>query len=67
MSLISTAAEVVGMNSLKIIGDLTMHGITRPVVFDVTYRGPSHFIDDDKTYTTYGIDASACVRRGELS
>jgi len=66
MSFKSTAAEVVGMNSLKIIGDLTIRGITRSVVFDVTYRGPSYFIDDDKTFTTYGIDASACIHREDF-
>jgi polyisoprenoid-binding protein YceI len=66
MSFKSMAAEVVGMNFLKITGDLTIHGITRSVVFDVTYRGPSHFVDDDITYTTYGIDASACVHREEF-
>jgi polyisoprenoid-binding protein YceI len=66
MSFKSTAAEVVGMNSLKVTGDLTMHGITRSVAFDVTYLGPSHFIDDDKTYTTYGIDASACIQREDF-
>ncbi len=66
MSFKSTAVEVVGMNVLKLTGDLTIRGITRSVVFDVTYLGPSHFVDDDRTYTTYGIDASACVHREEF-
>ena len=44
----SSSTEVVGMNTIKVAGDLTIHGITRPVVFDVTYVGPSHFVDDDK-------------------
>jgi len=62
----STAVEVVGMNLLKVTGDLTIHGITRPVLFDVTYLGPSHFVDDDKTYTTYGINATACIQREDF-
>jgi len=62
----STATELVGINFLKIAGDLTIHGITRQVVFDVTYRGPSRFIDDDKTYTTYGITATACIQREDF-
>ncbi len=62
----STAVEVVGMNALKVVGDLTIHGITRSVVFDVTYVGPSHFIDDDKTYTTYGINATTCIQREDF-
>ena len=63
MSFKSTATEIVGLNLLKVSGDLTIHGITRPVVFDVTYLGPSRFVDDDKTYTTYGINATTCVQR----
>jgi polyisoprenoid-binding protein YceI len=66
MSFKSTAVEIVGMNSLKITGKLTMHGITQSVVFDVTYLGPSYFVDDDRTYTTYGINASACIQREDF-
>ncbi|MCX5806979.1 MAG: YceI family protein [Proteobacteria bacterium] len=62
----STTTEVVGMNLLKVTGDLTIHGITRQVIFDVTYLGPSRFIDDDKTYTTYGIDATTCIQREDF-
>jgi polyisoprenoid-binding protein YceI len=59
----STAAEVVGMNTLLVTGDLTIRGITRQVPFNVTYVGPSQFDDDDKTYTTYGINATTCIQR----
>ncbi|MDD5169905.1 MAG: YceI family protein, partial [Syntrophales bacterium] len=62
----STTAEVVGMNFLKVAGNLTIHGITRPVLFDVTYVGPSHFVDDDRTYTTFGIDATTCIQREDF-
>jgi polyisoprenoid-binding protein YceI len=61
-----TATDVVGMNVLKVAGNLTIHGITRPVVFDVTYVGPSHFVDDDRTYTTYGINAVTCIQREDF-
>jgi len=66
MSFKSTSTEVVGMNLLKLAGDLTIRGITRPVLFDVTYLGPSHFVDDDKTYTTYGINATTCIHREDF-
>jgi polyisoprenoid-binding protein YceI len=36
------------------------------VLFDVAYLGPSHFIDDDKTYTTYGINATTCIQREDF-
>jgi len=36
----SKKAERTGFSSLKITGDLTMHGITRSVTLDVSYSGP---------------------------
>jgi polyisoprenoid-binding protein YceI len=66
MSFKSTSTEVVGMNLLKLTGNLTIRGITRPVLFDVAYIGPSHFVDDDKTYTTYGINATTCIQREDF-
>jgi polyisoprenoid-binding protein YceI len=66
MSFKSTAVEVVAMNNLKVTGDLTIHGITRSVIFDVTYIGPSRFVDDDKTYTTYGVCATTCIQREDF-
>ncbi len=62
----STAVEVMGMNFLKVTGNLTIRGITRPVLFDVTYLGPSYFADDDKTYTTYGVNATATIQREDF-
>jgi len=64
----STSTEVVGMNVLKVSGDLTIHGIKRQVVFDVTYQGPSHFVDEEenKAYTTYGINAVSCINREDF-
>jgi polyisoprenoid-binding protein YceI len=62
----STDTEVIGMNLLKVTGDLTIHGITRPVSFDVTYLGPSRFVDDNKTYTTYGINATTRIQREDF-
>jgi len=35
----STRVEQVGAGALKVTGDLTMHGVTRPVVLDVEYAG----------------------------
>jgi polyisoprenoid-binding protein YceI len=62
----STSVEVVALNLLKVTGDLTIRGITRSAVFDVTCLGPSRFIDDDRTYTTYGITASTSIRREDF-
>lgn len=36
---VSTSAESTGPNTARVSGDLTIHGVTRPVTFDVTYNG----------------------------
>jgi polyisoprenoid-binding protein YceI len=35
----STKVELTGANTAKVTGDFTLHGVTRPVVLDVTYNG----------------------------
>ena len=35
----STKVEAAGAGALKVTGDLTMHGVTKPVVLDVEYSG----------------------------
>ena len=35
----STKVEAAGAGALRVTGDLTMHGVTRPVVLDVEYSG----------------------------
>jgi polyisoprenoid-binding protein YceI len=38
----STRVEKAGAGALKVAGDLTMHGVTRPVVLDVDYAGSAN-------------------------
>jgi polyisoprenoid-binding protein YceI len=35
----STKVETTGEHSAKVTGDLTLHGVTKPVVLDVTFNG----------------------------
>src|SRR5579863_3963620 len=35
----STKVELVGDNEYKVTGDLTLHGVTKPVVFNAEYSG----------------------------
>lgn len=35
----STKVEKVGGNEYRVLGDLTMHGVTKPVVFNAEYHG----------------------------
>ena len=37
----STHVEHVGGQCYKVIGNLSMHGVTKPITFDVEYRGQS--------------------------
>jgi polyisoprenoid-binding protein YceI len=68
MSFKSTLIEVVGLNHCMVTGDLTIHGITKSVVFDVTFAGPSKFFDDElnETYTTFGFRATASINREDF-
>jgi polyisoprenoid-binding protein YceI len=55
----STKVEKAGEN-LKVTGDLTMHGVTKPVVLDVT--GPSKEMKDP-----YGMSRRALSATGKLN
>jgi len=55
----STKVEKAGEN-LKVTGDLTMHGVTKPVVLDVT--GPSKEMKDP-----YGLSRRALSATGKLN
>jgi polyisoprenoid-binding protein YceI len=64
----STAIDIVALNDIVITGDLTMHGITRPITFRARFLGPSRFYDDElkQMYTTFGFRAETSVNREEF-
>jgi polyisoprenoid-binding protein YceI len=39
MTFRSTAVEVTAPNTMRITGDFTLHGVTRPVTLDATFNG----------------------------
>jgi polyisoprenoid-binding protein YceI len=39
MTFRSTKVQLTGKNTAKVTGDLTLHGVTKPVTLDVTYNG----------------------------
>lgn len=60
----STAIEVTGPTTGKITGDLTLHGVTKPVVLDATFNGGgTHPVS--KKYVV-GFNATAKVKRSEF-
>jgi polyisoprenoid-binding protein YceI len=60
----STAVEKVGDKSLKVAGDLTIHGVTRPAVLAVTVNQiGTHPMANDPAA---GFDATTTIKRSEF-
>ena len=60
----STRVEAVGKGKLKVTGDLTIKGITKPVVLDVTLNGQGpHPMTKAQSI---GFDATGTVRRSDF-
>jgi polyisoprenoid-binding protein YceI len=57
----STKVEVTGPNAARVTGDFTLHGVTKPVVLDVTYNGgwPANAYDGDRA----GFSAHTVLKR----
>lgn len=61
----SRMIDVTGRNTLRIHGDLTLHGITRPVVLEATFNGgyAGHPLDP---HARIGFSAHGTLRRSEF-
>jgi polyisoprenoid-binding protein YceI len=59
----STGVVVTSLQGCRISGDLSMHGITLPVVLDAEYLGP---VKSPFGETSIGISASARVNREDF-
>jgi len=60
----STKVQKTGKNKLKVTGDLTLHGITKPVVLDV--EGPSQPYQTPFGTTVRGIHATGKIDRKDF-
>jgi polyisoprenoid-binding protein YceI len=60
----STRIEQAGEGRLRMTGDLTLRGVTRPVVFDVA--GPTPAIKDTGGNSRVGATATATINRKEF-
>ena len=60
----STAVQPLGGNKFKVTGDLTVHGVTRPVVLDATLNkiGPHPM----SKAQSIGFDATASLKRSDF-
>lgn len=60
----STKVEAASPDKLKIMGDLTMHGVTKPVTLDV--EGPSKPVNDGHGRLHMGVSATTTVNRNDF-
>ena len=59
----STHVEHAGGQDYRVIGNLTLHGVTRPITFDVQYRGQKSTM----TGARAGLTAKATINRNDFS
>ena len=64
MTFKSTKVEKAGAGKLKVTGDLTLRGVTKPVVLDV--EGPTAEIKDPRGNTRRGVSATATINRKDF-
>jgi len=57
----STAIRKVGDDQFKLTGDLTIHGVTKSVEMDLTYRGK--LVDEENNRETVGFQLSGQINR----
>ena len=57
----STHVEHAGGQDYRVTGNLTMHGVTKPITFDVAYRGQSTLMG-----TRTGQTAKATINRNDF-
>jgi polyisoprenoid-binding protein YceI len=60
----STAIEMTGPNTANITGDLTLRGVTHPVVLEATYNGGWKGIDQDP-HARIGFSAHGTLKRSD--
>jgi polyisoprenoid-binding protein YceI len=62
----STRSEPVALDHARIHGDLTIRGVTQPVVLDARWSGPAHFNDEGTLYTSFGFRAETMINREDF-
>lgn len=65
MSFISTAIERTGEKTGKITGDLTLHGVTKPVTLDATFRKMGDYPMQEGVQAI-GFDATGSLKRSDF-
>jgi polyisoprenoid-binding protein YceI len=63
---VSTNIKVTGANTADVTGDLTLHGMTKPVVLSVTYNGGYGAFPMDPGGARIGFSARAAFKRSDF-
>ena len=63
MTFVSTSSKKVAEGKYEVTGDLTFHGVTKPVTLDVWYRGQAQ---DQKGNPIAGFAISGVVKRSDF-
>lgn len=66
MTFVSTKVEPTGPRTAKVTGDLTLHGVTRPVVLDATYNDGYGKTAFDPSGSRIGFSAKGSLNRSEF-
>ncbi len=64
VSFVSTQIEQTGEATGRVMGDLTMHGVTKPVTLDVTFNGGAK--NPLTQAETLGFSATTVIKRSEF-
>jgi len=62
ITFVSTGVEMTGEDTAKLMGDLTIHGVTKPVVLDLEINGMVEFMGTTKA----GFEASTKINRKDF-
>ncbi|MFO1015164.1 MAG: YceI family protein [Caulobacteraceae bacterium] len=62
----STSVAVTGPNTAKVTGDLTLHGVTKPVTLDVTFNGGYAAMAMDPGGSRIGFSARGMIKRSDF-
>jgi polyisoprenoid-binding protein YceI len=66
ITFISTRVEPVALDQAWVHGNLTLRGVTRPIVLDARWSGPAHFNDEGTVYTSFGFRAETMINREDF-
>jgi polyisoprenoid-binding protein YceI len=62
----STRVEQVALDHAWVHGDLTIRGVTRPVLLDARWSGPAQFSDEGTLYTSFGFRGETMINREDF-